>query len=215
MQGAQPFVPARLSRASLRQALQHCRGCDLYRNGTHAVPGSGARHPRMVLVGEQPGDEEERAGEPFVGPAGRFLRATLGELGMPPGELYFSNAVKHFRFTMRGKRRIHKKPASYQIGACRPWLEAELRWLQPQVLVLLGATAAWSLLGPSVRVLRDRGGWMPSPWCARTLVTLHPAAVLRMPDREAREKARRQLLADLRLAAAACVAEVSTAPVPS
>jgi DNA polymerase len=156
----------------------------------------------VLFVGEQPGDQEDLAGRPFVGPAGQVLDEALAAAGIPRGEAYVTNAVKHFKWEPRGKRRIHAKPTLGEVKACRPWLETELAIVKPQVLVCLGATAAQSLMGPAFRVTRDHGLFFPSEWAPWLTATLHPSAVLRMPDAEKREEARAQLVADLRKVAA-------------
>lgn len=206
--GAQPWVPDRLSLASLRSAEQECRGCDLYRDATQVVPGDGRRAARVMLVGEQPGDAEDRAGQPFVGPAGRLLVTLLDEAGFEERDVFLTNAVKHFRFEQRGKRRIHKSPTRTQMVACRPWLLAEMDLIQPDGVVLLGATAGSAVYGSSFRLGPHRGRLLTWPtdelpvkrpplWL---VATTHPAAVLRSRDRDADRAA---LLNDLQLAASA------------
>ncbi|WP_113704477.1 UdgX family uracil-DNA binding protein [Nonomuraea lactucae] len=197
--GAAPFLPDRLDLGSLRAAAAGCRGCDLYRHATATVFGDGPPDARFMLVGEQPGDQEDRKGAPFVGPAGRVLDRALEEAGIERDDVYLTNAVKHFSFTLRGKRRIHQKPTAAEIDACRPWLTAELAVVRPDVVVVLGATAARSLLGPGFRVTKQRG--VPVPLGeALAVATIHPSAVLRAPDREA---AYAGFLADLKAAARA------------
>jgi DNA polymerase len=169
--------------ASLRDAAQGCRGCRLYRDATQTVFGEGDPHAPLVLVGEQPGDQEDLAGKPFVGPAGRLLFQCLDELGVKREDVYVTNAVKHFTFTQRGKRRIHQKPSLTDLVACKPWLDAELEVLAPEVLVLLGATAIRAVLGPGHKVTEERGVLQPSSYGGQVLVTTHPSAVLRAPDR--------------------------------
>jgi uracil-DNA glycosylase len=201
--GAEEFLPSRPTLKRLRTAVQACQGCDLYREATQAVFGDGADDPRLVVVGEQPGDVEDREGEPFVGPAGRLLDKAMAEAGIDPATAYRTNAVKHFRFKGDGgKRRIHSTPDRWQIAACRPWLLAELSVLRPEGVVVLGATAGRSLLGSSFRVGAMRGkrldtGDLDCDW---VVATTHPSAVLRAPDRHA---ARDALVADLRVAATA------------
>jgi DNA polymerase len=165
------------------------------------VWGEGTPQATIVLVGEQPGDDEDRAGRPFVGPAGRLLDRALADAGIPRAACWVTNAVKHFKWTPRGKRRIHERPNSREVAACRPWLEAELASLEPATLVCLGATATAAVLGPRARVLRDRGKIFPSPFAERTLVTVHPSAILRAPDEEARRAAYAALVADLSVVA--------------
>ncbi|MEV0581497.1 UdgX family uracil-DNA binding protein [Nonomuraea sp. NPDC050310] len=197
--GAAQFLPGEPDLGSLREAAARCEGCGLYRDAIQTVFGEGPAKARYVLVGEQPGDQEDRRGEPFVGPAGRVLDRALEEAGIAREETYVTNAVKHFSFTMKGKRRIHQKPTAAEIDACRPWLDAELTVIQPSVVVLLGATAAQSLLGRSFRVTRQRGQVLPFH-DALAVATIHPSAVLRAPDRE---QAYAGLLADLKVAAGA------------
>ncbi|XAN01779.1 UdgX family uracil-DNA binding protein [Rhodococcus aetherivorans] len=208
--GAEEFVPETTDLAELAAAAGGCRGCELYRNAERTVFGAGPATARLVLVGEQPGDLEDRAGEPFVGPAGRLLDRALEEAGIDRGEVYVTNAVKHFKFerAAAGGRRIHKKPARGEVVACRPWLVAELRAVQPDVLVCLGATAAQSLLGPSFRVTAHRGeilhldGEVQIPSAPAVVATIHPSAILRGPA-EQRDEALAGLVADLRVAAGA------------
>jgi uracil-DNA glycosylase family protein len=199
---AATFVPSRPTLASLREAAARCTGCELYRRATQTVFGQGEPHARLVLVGEQPGHEEDLAGLPFVGPAGRLLDRALGEAGIDRGQAYVTNAVKHFKWEARGKRRIHAKPSAAEIAACRPWLEAELALLKPQALVLLGATAARSVLGPGFKVSQERGRFLPSPLAPHVLATVHPSAILRAPDDESRRREMERFVADLRVVAA-------------
>jgi DNA polymerase len=196
---AQP--PATTDMSALRAAATGCTACPLWRNATQTVWGAGADRPDAVLVGEQPGDEEDRAGAPFVGPAGRLLDRALTDAGLPRERCWVTNAVKHFKWTARGKRRIHERPNSREVAACRPWLETELASLEPRVLVCLGATAAAAVLGPKVRVTRDRGRIVTSPFAERTLMTIHPSAILRAPDDEARRTEYARFVADLEIAA--------------
>ncbi|BAL92132.1 putative uracil-DNA glycosylase [Actinoplanes missouriensis 431] len=208
--GAQQWVPPQpRDIAELKAAAAGCRGCELFQDATQTVFGRGAEDARIVFVGEQPGDVEDQHGLPFVGPAGRLLREAVDDAGIDPAQLYITNAVKHFRFEMRGKRRIHQTPGPTHITACRPWLVAEFSRLQPELVVLLGATAAKALLGPSFRVTRSRGRLMPWPASAQhpedfpvaeiqALATIHPSAVLRADNRDA---AYRGLVDDLKVAA--------------
>jgi uracil-DNA glycosylase family protein len=182
-----------------RDAASSCRECPLGYHATQTVWGEGPMRAPLMLVGEQPGDQEDRQGRPFVGPAGQLLDRALAELGWSRGELYVTNAVKHFKFEMRGKRRMHKTPAQREAAACLHWLESEIEHVRPQALVALGATAARSLLGRSVPVLANRGRWLEREDGLRVLITLHPSALLRLVDDE-REAAYRQWLADLRVA---------------
>jgi len=201
--GAEGFLPAQRSITAMERAVQGCHGCDLYRHATQAVFGAGARQPELVLIGEQPGDVEDREGEPFVGPAGRLLDHVLAEAGVDPARTYRTNIVKHFRFQRTsGKRRIHQRPTQGQVTACRPWVLAELSALHPPGMVLLGATAAQALLGSSFRVSEQRGQLLDSPvesveWA---VATVHPSSVLRSRERD-RERDRATLVADLRVAA--------------
>ncbi|SEH00313.1 DNA polymerase [Nonomuraea solani] len=194
--GAAGFLPDRLDLPALRAAASCCEGCDLYRNATQTVFGEGPRRAKFMLVGEQPGDQEDRQGHPFVGPAGRILDKGLEEAGIAREEVYLTNAVKHFSFTPRGKRRIHQKPTAAEIDACRPWLDAELAVVRPEVVVVLGASAARALLGRDFRVTRQRGEPVPLG-DAVAVATIHPSAVLRAPDRD---EAYAGFLADLRAA---------------
>jgi DNA polymerase len=192
---------------ALRSAAAGCRGCPLWERGTRTVFGEGRAGAELVLVGEQPGDEEDRAGRPFVGPAGRLLDRALAEAGLPRAAAYVTNAVKHFKWVARGKRRIHQRPEPGEVRACRPWLEAELRAVRPRAVVALGATAARALFGPAVRVTRDHGRPLPSPLPGvAAFATVHPSAILRAPDDEARRAGQAQLVADLRAVAATLAA---------
>jgi len=195
---AAPFVPPAATSTQLWEAAQECKGCDLYRNATQAVLGEGPATARIVMIGEQPGDQEDRAGRPFVGPAGRLLDRALEDAGIARSDLYITNAVKHFKFEMRGKRRIHKKPGEIEIVACRPWLAAELSIVRPEVIVCLGATAARAVIGKEHRIERDRGKFFSHPWARTVTATVHPSAVLRAQDDEARHKAYRAFVQDLK-----------------
>jgi DNA polymerase len=195
---AAPFVPAGATLDGLWKAAQKCEGCDLYRNATQAVLGEGPPSARIVMVGEQPGDQEDRAGHPFVGPAGRLLDKALEDAGIARSDVYITNTVKHFKFEMRGKRRIHKKPGETEIVACRPWLDAELDRVRPELIVCLGATAARALIGKEHRVERDRGKFFEHPKARAVTATVHPSAVLRAPDEEARHKAYAAFVDDLK-----------------
>ena len=198
---AAPFVPNTTSLRTLSAAAHECRGCDLYRTATQVVFGAGPRSARVMFVGEQPGDQEDRAGAPFVGPAGALLDKALAEAGIPREDVYVTNAVKHFKWEPRGKRRIHKKPRMSEIKACRPWLEAEIRAVQPVVVVCLGATAAQSVLGSQFKLMQHRGRVQPSSLAERVIATIHPSAVLRAPDSEGRRAAYDMLVEDLRVVA--------------
>ena len=187
----------------IRDAARSCTACPLYKTATQTVFGEGTARARILFVGEQPGDQEDRAGRPFVGPAGKLLDRALGDAGIDRSACYVTNAVKHFKWEPRGKRRIHQTPTARDVAACRPWLESEIGITRPRVLVLLGATAARAVCGPSARVLRDRGVVRPSPHAERTLVTVHPSALLRAPDEETAVAEYRAFVNDLRVAAAA------------
>jgi DNA polymerase len=178
-----------------------CRACDLWKRGTQTVFGEGSERAAMMLVGEQPGNEEDLAGHPFVGPAGKLLDRALDEAGIDRSRVYVTNVVKHFKWEPRGKRRIHQKPNSREIAACRPWLEAEIASVKPRVTVCLGATAAQALLGPQFRVTRERGRLVDSPLAGKVLATVHPSAILRAPDDETRRSEMRRFVADLKRAA--------------
>jgi DNA polymerase len=197
---AQP--PSQLhSLGELREAAAGCRACDLWKNATQTVFGEGSQGAGMMLVGEQPGDREDIEGKPFVGPAGRLLDRALEEAGIDRRNVYVTNAVKHFRWTRRGKRRLHEKPNAQQIRACRPWLESEIAIVKPHIVVLLGATAAQSVMGPGFRVSRQRGEVMASPLGAPVLATVHPSSILRATDDASRDVALASFVADLRVAA--------------
>ena len=176
---AKPFLPQQFDLPAIREALPQCEGCELYQEATQVVCGEGSAEARMMIVGEQPGDQEDRTGRPFVGPAGEILAEALAAAQIPRDSLYVTNAVKHFHFEERGKRRIHKKPRAAHVAACRPWLEAEVAAVQPEVIVCLGATAALAILGREVRINAERGEWQTNRWDIPSLVTFHPAAILR------------------------------------
>ncbi len=191
-------VPARATRRALAEAVQHCRACDLWEGATQAVLGEGSKRARLLLVGEQPGDREDIEGHPFVGPAGRVLDRGLEEAQIPRSEVFITNAVKHFRYKARGKRRIHQRPERWQVQACMPWLQAELRMVKPRALVCLGATAGQALIGPSVRVGRDRGRPLDSTLAELVTITTHPSSILRAQSDREREEAFEEFAADLR-----------------
>ena len=195
--GATAFLPKRHSLTVLRAAVQSCRGCSLYEHATQAVFGEGPAHARLVMVGEVPGDQEDRQGRPFVGPAGHLLDEALVAAGIDRKTVYLTNAVKHFKYTQRGKRRIHDKPTRYEVTACRPWLGEELAAVKPDIVVILGATAGQALLGPAFRVTKARGAAFQTELAPWTFATVHPAAVLRAFDEESRAAARAEFLADL------------------
>jgi len=196
-------VPETTSLAKVRLAAANCQACPLYQRATQTVFGEGPNTARLVLVGEQPGDQEDRDGHPFVGPAGKMLDRALIDAGIDRQIVYVTNAVKHFKWEPRGKKRLHQKPSARDIMACKPWLQAELRILRPEVLVLLGSTAAQTVFGPSARVLRDRGDVRASEFCPKTLITVHPSSLLRAPDEESRERGYADFVADLKKAARA------------
>jgi len=187
---------------SAKREAAGCRRCELWRRGTQTVYGEGRASARLMLVGEQPGDVEDLEGRPFVGPAGRLLERALDEAGLAGVPRYVTNAVKHFKWEPRGKRRIHMKPSTAEMLACKVWLDEEIADVAPTVLVALGATAARTLIGPGVRVLRDRGRWLESPHAAHVTVTVHPSSVLRAPNGESRRKAMADFVADLKTAGA-------------
>ena len=197
---AQPPPTAR-SVQQLREAAASCQACDLWVEATQTVFGEGSEHSRMMLVGEQPGDQEDLQGKPFVGPAGRLLERALDEAGIDRRRVYITNAVKHFRFTRRGKRRLHEKPNAGQIRACRPWLDGEIEVVRPRIIVLLGATAAQAVMGPAFRVSKQRGEVLNSPVGLPVVATVHPSSILRAADDESREAAMSSFIGDLRVAA--------------
>ena len=195
--GAQPFVPETADLTVLQHAAQKCKGCDLYRDATQAVLGEGPVSAPLLLVGEQPGDREDLSGRPFVGPAGGLLDRALADAGIERADAYLTNAVKHFKFEERGKRRIHKKPSTVEIAACKPWLEAELAIVQPRIIVCLGATAARAVIGPHHRLLEERGKFFASPSAEAVTATVHPSAVLRAPDSAQRQLDYKAFVKDL------------------
>ncbi|HLG70862.1 MAG TPA: UdgX family uracil-DNA binding protein [Chloroflexota bacterium] len=195
---AEPFLPdGQTSLPALRDASKACRGCDLYERGTQTVFGEGTDQAEVMLVGEQPGDSEDRQGRPFVGPAGQLLDRALVEAGIDRQKVYVTNAVKHFKWEPRGKRRIHQKPNAREIQACKPWLEAEISSVRPRVIVALGATAAQALFGSQFRVSRQRGQLISSPLAPSALATVHPSSILRAPDDETRELEMELFIQDL------------------
>jgi uracil-DNA glycosylase len=200
---AAEFIPPQPTLATAREAARGCRGCELWRRGTQTVFGEGAAHARLVLVGEQPGNEEDLANRPFVGPAGKLLDRALAEAGIDRGQVYVTNAVKHFKWEPRGKRRIHAKPNQVEITACLPWLQTELELVKPEGVIALGATAAQALLGRDFRVTKQRGELVPSPWAPHVLATVHPSSILRAPDPETRHAEMERFVADLRVIAVA------------
>jgi uracil-DNA glycosylase len=199
---ASPFVPETNSLRTLREAAQHCRGCPLYAPATQTVFGEGPRRAQLMLVGEMPGDREDLAGHVFVGPAGRELDAALERAGIARGDAYITNAVKHFKFQERGKRRIHDTPKKSEVDACLPWLREELRLVRPTVLLILGAVAGKALLGSGFRLTQSRGVELESDLAPHVTATIHPAAILRAPDGKARQAEREAFTRDLEAAAA-------------
>ncbi len=198
---AADFLPERRTLPSLVKAAAHCEGCPLFARATQTVFGEGPADARVIMIGEQPGDQEDVQGKPFVGPAGKLLDRAMGDAGLDRGNVYVTNAVKHFKWTPRGKRRLHSKPTAREVNACRPWLEAEFDAIEPEFLVCLGATAAQSLLGRTFRITHQRGRFVQSDWAAWTMATYHPSALLRAPDEESREQMYAELVHDLRLIA--------------
>lgn len=198
---ASEYLPESRTLAALQTAAQQCKGCDLYKHATQTVFGEGSRKAKVILIGEQPGDREDQEGKPFVGPAGRLLDEAIFEAGLDRKELYVTNAVKHFKWEPRGKRRLHKKPSSRELKACQPWLEAEIEALSPEVVVCLGATAAQAIIGRSFRITQQHGQFVVTDWSPRTLATWHPSAILRAPDEERRRTMRAEMIHDLSLVA--------------
>jgi uracil-DNA glycosylase len=196
---AAPFVPERPTLAKARAAADGCKGCWLWTLGTQTVFGEGPRQAEVMFVGEQPGDQEDKAGRPFVGPAGKLLDRALDEAGIDRSTVYVTNAVKHFKWERAGSstRRIHKKPNDAEIRACRPWLDTEIALVKPRVIITLGATASQALLGKQFRVTKDRGKMLASPLADAVFATVHPSAVLRAPDAAARALAEKEFIADL------------------
>jgi DNA polymerase len=200
---AAALIPAGADWRQLRDIAAGCHACDLWERATQTVFGEGPRPARIMLVGEQPGDAEDEAGLPFVGPAGKLLDRALEDAGIDRSQAYVTNVVKHFKWEARGKRRIHSKPSGAEIRACKPWLEAELESVEPEALVLLGATAAQALLGSGFRVTVRRGRFVESPLAQHVLATVHPSSILRAPGDEARHQAMAAFVADLRVVAGA------------
>ena len=200
-QTAAPLVPPQPTIPSLREAAAGCKACDLWMRGTQTVFGEGGSHVRVMLVGEQPGDQEDLQGRPFVGPAGKLLDKVLEQTGIDRNETYVTNAVKHFKWEPRGKRRIHKKPNSIEITACKPWIEAEIEVLQPQVIVCMGATAAQALLGRDFRVSTQRGQLVKSDLAPYVIATVHPSSLLRAPDEETRRIEMERFIDDFKVVA--------------
>ena len=199
--------PTKISLTRVRDEARGCRACDLYKHATQTVFGEGPARATLMLIGEQPGDAEDLSGHPFVGPAGKLLDRALADAGIDRTAVYVTNAVKHFKWEPRGKRRIHKKPRASEVGACRPWLDTEIALVKPRVIVCLGATAAQALLGSAFKVTQHRGAVVPSPLPARVLATVHPSSILRAPDDEARREELKRFTDDLRAAARALSSE--------
>ena len=199
--GAEEFLPTRRTLPALRAAAPSCQGCPLYLTATQVVFGEGPTDARVMFVGEQPGDAEDRQGRPFVGPAGKLFDRALVEAGLARDQAYVTNAVKHFKFEQRGKARLHKRPKTGEIGACSPWLRAEITAIKPQILVLLGATAGQAIFGAQFRITQERGRPIPSALAPLVIATAHPSAILRAPDADARAEAFRELVKDLKLVA--------------
>src|ERR1700733_1868945 len=195
---AAEYIPDHPTPRTLREAVQKCRGCDLYACATQAVLGEGPNSAEIVFIGEQPGDEEDRQGHPFVGPSGKLLDRALVEAGIDRSTVYVTNAVKHFKFEERGKRRLHKKPNGLEIRACRPWLEAELNLIQPKIVVCLGATAAQTIFGSPYRLTKERGQFVRNSWAPHVTSTVHPSAILRAPDEEQRHREYKKFVGDLK-----------------
>jgi len=198
---AAPFIPANPTLKKLKVAAAGCTGCPLYKIGTQTVFGEGRPEAKVLFVGEQPGNDEDLVGKPFVGPAGKLLDRCLTEAGIDRDQTYVTNAVKHFKWEPRGKKRLHKKPSAREIAACRPWLEAEIAVLKPSVIVALGATAAQTLLGEDFRVTQSRGKPIPSPLAPHVIATVHPSSLLRAPDEETRRTETARFVEDLRVVA--------------
>jgi len=200
---ASDLIPDRPTLEKVRAAAKDCQACDLWRRGTQTVFGEGRPRANLMLVGEQPGDAEDLAGHPFVGPAGKLLNRALQDAGIDRADVYVTNVVKHFKWEPRGKRRIHKKPNAREIAACRPWLDIEIALVKPRAIVCLGATAAQSLLGRQFRVTADRGAFVTSPLAPLVMATVHPSSILRAPDDETRRDELKRFTADLRKVARA------------
>jgi uracil-DNA glycosylase len=194
---AEDFFPEKKTLSAFRKSAADCKACDLWERGTQTVFGEGTSRADVLLVGEQPGNEEDLSGKPFVGPAGRLLDKALEQAGIDRSRAYVTNVVKHFKWEPRGKKRIHEKPSARERAACRPWLDAEIALVKPKVIVCLGATAAQTLLGPKFRVTKDRGRPIESPLATYVVATIHPSAILRAPDDETRHREMRLFIEDL------------------
>jgi uracil-DNA glycosylase family protein len=209
LKDAAEFIPKQKTLPVLREAVQECRGCDLYQHAAQAGFGEGPKSAAIMFIGEQPGDEEDRLGRPFVGPAGRLFDRALQDAGIDRSEVYITNAVKHFKFEERGKRRIHKKPSNPEVKACRPWLEAEIMAIHPEIIVCLGATAAQSVFGPDYRVTKERGKFVAHPWGPQATSTIHPSAIMRAPDEEQRHVEYQRFVGDLKKVQSLALAAVT------
>jgi uracil-DNA glycosylase family protein len=196
---AADFLPPKRTLKALREAARFCKGCDLYKNATQTVFGEGPEDASVMFVGEQPGDYEDKAGRPFVGPAGRLFDKALAEARLPREEVYVTNAVKHFKWTPQGKRRKHQKPLMREVMACKPWLEAELELVQPKIVVCMGATAAQAILGKPVLITKERGKFIDSNAGFATFITVHPSAIYRHPSKEDQEKEYRRLVTEMKM----------------
>ena len=197
-QDASSYLPESASLSALNKAAQSCQACDLYRHATQSVFGAGPTRATIVFIGEQPGNEEDLEGLPFVGPAGKLFDRALVEAGIKRADVYVTNVVKHFKFEERGKRRIHKKPNASEITACKPWLEAEIAAIRPKIIVCLGATAAQAVLGGDYRLTKERGTFTPHDWASQVTATIHPSAILRAPDPERRNQMYADFVTDLK-----------------
>ncbi len=201
-ESARDFLPQKLTTESLREAAADCKGCDLYKNATQTVFGEGPSHAEVVFIGEQPGDQEDRQGLPFVGPAGRMLDKALADAGISRDQVYVTNAVKHFKWIWRGKRRLHQKPSIREVAACKPWLEAEIQALRPNMVVCMGATAAQSYFGKPVLITKERGKFIPSETGRPVaFVTIHPSAIYRHHEKPEQEEEYRRFAAEMKLLA--------------
>jgi len=198
LQDASSYLPKSTSLPALKKAAQSCQACDLYRHATQAVFGAGPSRAAIVFIGEQPGNDEDLQGLPFVGPAGKLFDRALVEAGIDRADVYVTNVVKHFKFEERGKRRIHKKPNASEITACEPWLEAEISAIRPKIIVCLGATAAQAVLGGDYRLTKERGTFTPHDWAPQVTATVHPSAILRAPDPERRSQMYADFVTDLK-----------------
>lgn len=207
------FFPDNINYASIKDAAAYCEGCDLYKNATQTVFGEGPANAEVLFIGEQPGDEEDLTGRPFVGPAGRLFDKALAEAGIDRSAVYITNVVKHFKWKPQGKRRLHEKPNAAEIRACMPWLNAELEVIKPRILVFLGATAAQALLGKQFRVTKERGVWLDSQLAERVIATVHPSSILRAPDPEIREIQYAEFVKDLRTIADALTGTAGSAKI--